>query len=182
MASKLVTSNGKAGQDVWTNDVEPTTLQALAGSKPVSMKARTTAYTAVWNYIMTKNAAGLYAQSQTFFAEYTMRVATAAPSDDSALPEYYDAEWDRFVPGVKLANRILDLIHKRYVKREPSECHGDILTVRNLAFKSWKKNVLVGLLPRIDTVDKARLERVWGLFAAPELDEETLGDMRLSAS
>jgi hypothetical protein len=46
-----------------------------------------------------------------------------------------------------------------------------------LAFKSWKKNVLVGLLRRIgkaDTIDKARLERVRTLFAAPELDEESL--------
>jgi hypothetical protein len=51
----------------------------------------------------------------------------AAPSDDSALPEYYDADWDRFVPGVKLANRILDLINKHYIKRERSEGHGDIL-------------------------------------------------------
>ncbi|KAJ7814745.1 hypothetical protein B0H14DRAFT_3476760 [Mycena olivaceomarginata] len=109
-----------------------------------------------------------------------MRVATAAPSDDSALPEYYDAKWDRFVLGVKLANRIL----KRYVKRERSECHGDILTVRNLAFKSWKKNVLVGLLPHIgkaDTVDKAWLERVRTLFAARSWMKKVWG-IRLSAS
>jgi hypothetical protein len=116
---------------------------------------------------------------------------------------------------VKLANRILDLINKHYIKRERSEGHGDILMSgmcvelycislhfpsnlsiyffvlpfdRGLTYERprlWKKNVLVGLLPRIgkaDTVDKARLERVRTLFAAPELDEESLGDMGLSAS
>jgi hypothetical protein len=65
MASKLVTSNGTV-QDVWTNDLEPTILQALAGGEPVSMEPRTTAYTAVYNYIMTRNAAGALVPSLYF--------------------------------------------------------------------------------------------------------------------
>jgi hypothetical protein len=56
----------------------------------------------------------------------------AAPTDNSALPEYYDAEWARFSPGVKLANRLLDFTNRHYVKRVRDEGHLDILTVRNV--------------------------------------------------
>jgi hypothetical protein len=55
-----------------------------------------------------------------------------------------------------------------------------------LAFDSWKTNIFEVLLPRLentDNVDKARLERIRALFAAPELpmDGNRITDMRLEA-
>ncbi|KAJ7347585.1 hypothetical protein DFH08DRAFT_868297 [Mycena albidolilacea] len=184
MSSKPATGSG--ARDVWVNDVEPTILQVFAGGEPISLETRIAVYTAVYNCMTKSNAssADFYVQIQSFFTEYTTRIATAAPADDSTLPEYYDAEWARFSPGVKFVNRLLDFTNRHYVKRVRDEGHLDILTVRNLAFKSWKNHVFEALLLRLEnsnTVEKARLERIRTLFEAPELNQESLGNMHLSA-
>ncbi|KAJ7346185.1 hypothetical protein DFH08DRAFT_870701 [Mycena albidolilacea] len=154
MSTWLMREAKTSAHEAWTNEFEPTMLQVLAGRETISMEAHATLCAAVWKYITSgiHNGVALSDEIKCFFTDYTQRIATAAPSDGAALPGYYDAEWGRFAPGVKLANRLLDFVNRHHVQgiRRNPEGNASVMTVRNLAFDSWKMNVLEVLLPRLE--------------------------------
>jgi len=178
-------------QELWKTDLEPRITQILTGSEPVTYATHSAVYSAGYTFITMGKGKGkhdnndnckyLYAQVQPFFTEYTRRIREAAPSDNPALPSYYDAEWDRFSRGVGIVDRLLDYLNKHYVNRLRAEGQTTVLTVRNLAFNSWKTNVFDALSPRLENTDtdKARIETIRQLFASEgELKADKLKDMR----
>ncbi|KAJ7195997.1 Cullin repeat-like-containing domain protein [Mycena haematopus] len=181
-------------QEFWKTDLEPTVLIILTESERVSFGRHSAAYTAAYNYLWEgrketnkhdKKSKDFYAQVQLFFEQYTRRIGTAAPSDDSALPGYYDTAWDRFCRGVRAVDRLLNYLNKDYVNRCRDEGHKDIVTVRNLAFNNWKTNVFEPLCPRLENTDEtreARLATIRNLFASGELKAEKLVEMRFGTA
>ncbi|KAJ7798718.1 hypothetical protein B0H14DRAFT_2906021 [Mycena olivaceomarginata] len=178
-------------EEAWKTDFEPTMIQVLAGSPPITFETHSAVYSAAHNYVSSSRSKpgvnpcpDLYGQVKLFFAQYTERIGAAAPDDDAIVPAYYDAEWDRFSRGVKVVDRLLEPLNKHFVNRARDTGTKDLLTVRNLAFDGWKKNVFERLLLRLenaDSIDKARLEMIRSCFAAEELNNEDLQNMRLGA-
>ncbi|KAF8172943.1 hypothetical protein K438DRAFT_1772375 [Mycena galopus ATCC 62051] len=177
-------------QALWNTDIEPTMLQILTESEPLTFAAHAATYSVVSKFVSNGKRDGrggvgdscpdLYAQVELFFTQYTSKIAAlqAAPQDDGALPEYYDFEWDRFGRGARVVDRLLDCLNRYYVGRVKGR-----KTVRKLTFDSWKTNVFEALRPRLENTDdqtrKERLETIENLFKADELTAENINDMRL---
>ncbi|KAF7349851.1 CULLIN-2 domain-containing protein [Mycena venus] len=181
---------GSEAQDLWNTKLEPPVLQILTGSEPITYATHTAVYSAGYNYILAgkgnnNNCRDLYASVKLFFSDYTQRISAKASSDDSSLPAYYDAEWDRFSRGVEIVNRLLDYLNRHYVNRERDEGKKAIITVRNLAFVSWKTNVFESLLPRLENTeeaDKTQLETIRQCFASEELKADSIKNMHVQAA
>ncbi|KAJ6574573.1 hypothetical protein B0H19DRAFT_1371570 [Mycena capillaripes] len=207
MTSPTMAQSDADAQELWKTDLEPRITQILTGSEPLTYAAHSAVYSAGYNFILKGKGKGqnnnndnckyLYAQVQSFFAEYTQRIREvrtlrgfhilltyrdplqAAPNDGSELPAYYDAEWDRFSRGVGIVDRLLDYLNKHHVNRLRAEGQTTALTVRSLAFNNWKANVFEALSPRLANTDsdKARIETIRQLFASEgELKATTLKD------
>jgi hypothetical protein len=70
---------------------------------------------------------------------------------------------------------ILSLVRSRVID--------ELIHGAQLAFDSWKTNVFEMLLPHLentDNIDNVQLERIWVLFAVPELpmDSDRIADMQ----
>ncbi|KAJ7087006.1 hypothetical protein C8R44DRAFT_820560 [Mycena epipterygia] len=180
-------------QELWETDLEPNIIQILTGSEPLTYATYSAVYSTGLNFIMkgkgkrkihnNDHCKYLYAQVEPFFAKYTERIRAAAPSNDSALTAYYDAEWDHFSDGAGIVGRLLDYLNKHYVGRLRAEGKTG-LTVRNVAFNSWKTNVFDALSPRLENTDagKLRIGMIQQLFASEELKSESLKDMRFEVA
>ncbi|KAJ6574579.1 hypothetical protein B0H19DRAFT_605214 [Mycena capillaripes] len=178
MTSPTMAQSDADAQELWKTDLEPRITQILTGNEPLTYATHSAVYSAGYDLILKGKGKGqnnnnnnckyLYAQVQSFFAEYTQRIRGAAPSDGSALSAYYDAEWDRFSRGVGIVDRLLDYLNKHYVNRLRAEGQTTVLTVRNLAFHNWKKNVFEALSSHLANTDtgKARIETIRQLFAS----------------
>ncbi|KAJ7802379.1 hypothetical protein B0H14DRAFT_2892524 [Mycena olivaceomarginata] len=112
----------------------------------------------------------LYAEVESFFTGYTNEINAAAPNDDMELPTYYDIQWGHFSRGVDVVDRLLDYLNKHYGRRKHGEGNKDVMTVKNLALRSWKENVLESLAPRLGGTEagKACLEETRNILAAEE--------------
>ncbi|KAJ7677544.1 Cullin repeat-like-containing domain protein [Mycena rosella] len=153
-------------QEVWETDLKPNIIQILTGSEPLTYATYSTVYSTGLNFILkgkgkrkidnNDNCKYLYAQVEPFFAEYTGSICAAAPSNDSALPAYYDVEWDRFSGGTSIVDRLLDYLNKHYVSRLRAEGKTGLQTIRNVAFNSWKTNVFDALSPRLENTDAGK--------------------------
>ncbi|KAF8172942.1 hypothetical protein K438DRAFT_170779 [Mycena galopus ATCC 62051] len=127
-------------QELWKTDLEPTAIQILTESEPLSFAAHAAAYSATFNFITRVKTDGrgrvadssdLYAQVKLFFTQYTSGIAAAAPTEDGTLPEYYDSEWDRFSRGARGVERLLHYLNRRSVGAERSEGRKTIRNVRD---------------------------------------------------
>ncbi|KAJ7919263.1 Cullin repeat-like-containing domain protein [Mycena leptocephala] len=181
-------------QEVWETDLKPNIIQILTGSEPLTYATYSEVYSAGLNFILkgkgkrkidnNDNCKYLYAQVEPFFAEYAGNIRAAAPSNDSALPAYYDAEWDRFSRCAGIIDRLLDYLNKHYVNRLRAEGKTGFPTVRDVAFNSWKTNVFDALSPRLENTDagKVRTEMIQQFFESAELKSESLKDMRFEVA
>ncbi|KAK6987521.1 CULLIN-2 domain-containing protein [Favolaschia claudopus] len=171
-------------QEIWDSEIMPKIVQVMSSSTPLTFAEHSAAYTAVYQCVTSARRADetrreLHTLTGKFFAEHTKSIATGAPGDDAELTAYYDAEWDRFSKAVKVVDRLLNQLNRHYVQRVRDEGNKEILAVRNLAFKSWKSNVFDILSPRLEGVNKTRVDAVRELLASEELLDEKLQGMRL---
>ncbi|KAJ7861379.1 hypothetical protein B0H14DRAFT_2742071 [Mycena olivaceomarginata] len=172
-------------EEAWKTDFEPTMIQVLAGSPPITFETHSAVYSAAHNYVSSSRSKpgvnpcpDLYAQVKLFFAQYTERIGAAAPDDDATNGIVFSR-------GVKVVDRLLEPLNKNFVNRARDTGPKDLLTIRNLAFDGWKTNVFERLhlrLENADSIDKARFEMIRSCFAAEELNNGDLQNMRLGAA
>ncbi|KAK7056045.1 CULLIN-2 domain-containing protein [Favolaschia claudopus] len=170
-------------QEIWNSEIVPKIVQVLSSSTPLTFAEHSAAYTAVYRCVTDARAhetcRELHTLTGNFFAEHTKSIVTGAPGNDAELTAYYDTEWDRFSKGVKVVDRLMNQLNRHYVRRVRDEGNKGIFTVRNLAFKSWKSNVFDALSPRLEGVEKTRVDAVRELLTSEDLLDEKLQGMRL---